>query len=66
MWVPTSQMIADGFTKPLAPQRHKEFVKALNLQEIQPENESECPDEDWEVVEDPDEDWELVGDAETE
>ena len=35
VWVPIYEMIADGFTKALPPQRHKEFVKALNLNELQ-------------------------------
>ena len=34
-WIPTSQMPADGFTKPLPPQRYKEFVRFLNLVDIQ-------------------------------
>jgi transposase InsO family protein len=33
-WVPTSQMPADGFTKPLPFQRHKEFIQALNLRDV--------------------------------
>ena len=31
-WVPTSQMPADGLTKPLTSQNHEKFVKMLNLQ----------------------------------
>jgi hypothetical protein len=33
-WVPTSQMPADGFTKLLPVQSHKEFVRMLNLRDI--------------------------------
>jgi hypothetical protein len=34
-WIPTSQMPADGFTKQLPTQRHEEFIKMLNLVNIQ-------------------------------
>jgi hypothetical protein len=37
VWVPTSQMIADGFTKPLPLQRHRQFVQALNMEEMSTE-----------------------------
>lgn len=30
-WVPTTEMVADGFTKLLPPQRHAIFVKQLKL-----------------------------------
>jgi hypothetical protein len=34
-WVPTAQMVADGFTKILPPQRHEEFLRQLNLVDIE-------------------------------
>jgi hypothetical protein len=33
-WVPTSKMVADGFTKILPAQKHVEFVRQLNLVDI--------------------------------
>jgi hypothetical protein len=33
-WVPTVEMVADGFTKVLPAQKHAEFVKQLNLVDI--------------------------------
>jgi hypothetical protein len=33
-WVPTAEMVADGFTKVLPAQKHKEFIKQLNLVDI--------------------------------
>ena len=30
-WIPTSEMVADGLTKLLPPQKHQEFCKLLNL-----------------------------------
>ena len=33
-WVPTAEMVADGFTKILPPQRHQEFVRQLNLVDV--------------------------------
>ena len=33
-WVPTADMVADGFTKELPPQKHANFVKQLNLVDI--------------------------------
>ena len=33
-WVPTANMVADGFTKVLSAQKHSEFVKQLNLVNI--------------------------------
>ena len=33
-WVPTAQMVANGFTKILPPQRHEEFIRQLNLVDI--------------------------------
>jgi hypothetical protein len=33
-WVPTAEMVADGFTKVLPTQKHAEFVKQLNLVDI--------------------------------
>ena len=34
-WVPTAEMKADGFTKPLPEQRHNEFLRHLNMVNIQ-------------------------------
>ena len=31
-WTPTASILADGFTKALSPQKHKEFVKLIGLQ----------------------------------
>jgi hypothetical protein len=33
-WVPTSQMVADGFTKLLTPQKHANFVRLLNIVDV--------------------------------
>jgi hypothetical protein len=33
-WISTNEMVADGFTKLLSAQKHKEFVKMLNLVDI--------------------------------
>ena len=33
-WTPTASILADGFTKALPPQRHKEFVKLIGLERI--------------------------------
>ncbi|EAU36855.1 predicted protein [Aspergillus terreus NIH2624] len=33
-WVPTNQMIADGLTKRLTYQKHQEFMKHLNMEDI--------------------------------
>jgi hypothetical protein len=33
-WVPTSQMVADGFTKLLTPQKHANFVRLLNMVDV--------------------------------
>ena len=33
-WIPTNQMIADGFTKSLTAQKHHEFVRMLNLVDV--------------------------------
>ena len=33
-WTPSAEMVADGLTKPLPPQRFKQFVKQLNLTDI--------------------------------
>ena len=33
-WVPSNQMVADGFTKLLPPQKQAEFVQQLNLVNI--------------------------------
>ena len=33
-WTPTVSILADGFTKVLAPQKHKEFVKLIGLESI--------------------------------
>jgi Reverse transcriptase (RNA-dependent DNA polymerase)/Pol polyprotein, beta-barrel domain len=34
-WVPTADMVADGFTKVLPAQKHAEFVRQLNLVDIE-------------------------------
>jgi hypothetical protein len=34
-WIPTDQMIADGFTKELGPQKHAYFIKQLNMVQVQ-------------------------------
>jgi hypothetical protein len=34
-WIPTSQMPADGLTKPLPRQKHTQFVKMLGLTDIE-------------------------------
>jgi hypothetical protein len=36
-WIPTAQMVADGFTKILPPQKHANFIKQLNLLDISEE-----------------------------
>lgn len=33
-WKPTSEIEADGFTKLLAPQRHKQFVEQVKLSQV--------------------------------
>ena len=33
-WVPTAEMVADGFTKALPAQKHSDFIKLLNLVDI--------------------------------
>lgn len=33
-WTPTVSILADGFTKALTPQKHKEFVKLIGLESI--------------------------------
>ena len=33
-WVPTGDMVADGFTKKLPAQKHEEFIQQLNLVDI--------------------------------
>ena len=33
-WIPTTEMLADGFTKPLGDQKHQDFVQKLGLIEI--------------------------------
>ena len=33
-WVPTDQMVADGFTKELSPQKHKNFIQQIGMQDI--------------------------------
>jgi hypothetical protein len=35
-WIPTNEMIADGMTKPLSIQKHKDFVRQLNMVDIEP------------------------------
>jgi hypothetical protein len=45
-WVPTSQMPANGFTKPLPRQRHDEFIRFLNLVDIQSKIDSYDDDSD--------------------
>ena len=34
-WISTSEMLADGLTKALSPQKHSIFVKQLNLVDIE-------------------------------
>ena len=38
-WIPTTEMVADGFTKILPAQKHEEFVKQLNLVDIKDKTE---------------------------
>ena len=33
-WVPTTEIVADGFTKILPGQRHEEFIRQLNLIDV--------------------------------
>lgn len=33
-WVPTTEMVADGFTKPLPPQKHTHFINLLGMVDI--------------------------------
>ena len=33
-WVPTTDMAADGFTKPLSRQKHEKFVELLGMKDI--------------------------------
>ncbi|KAF5183470.1 Reverse transcriptase family protein, partial [Thalictrum thalictroides] len=33
-WVPTAEMVADGFTKELSPQKHSVFVRQLGMEDI--------------------------------
>ena len=33
-WIPTTEMLADGFTKPLGDQKHQDFIQKLGLIEI--------------------------------
>ncbi len=46
-WSPTSEMPADGFTKLLPRQKHKEFLRQLQLADIQPINQSEASSFNW-------------------
>lgn len=34
-WISTQDMVADGFTKALSPQKHQLFVRQMNLVDIQ-------------------------------
>ena len=34
-WAPTAQMVADGFTKELSPIKHSEFIKQLNMVDVE-------------------------------
>src|SRR5213078_4366518 len=40
-WTPTRDMIADGLTKALSPQRHEAFVKLIKLDDISERTELE-------------------------
>ncbi|KAI0996704.1 hypothetical protein K3495_g11479 [Podosphaera aphanis] len=33
-WVPTAEMVADGFTKELSPQQHAKFIKQISMEDI--------------------------------
>ena len=41
-WVPTTAMIADGFTKPLPRQRFESFIQQLNMEDIQEQISLSC------------------------
>lgn len=43
-WVPTTKILADGLTKALLPQRHKEFIKLLGLHKEGGEDQTESLD----------------------
>ena len=45
-WIPTSEMVADGFTKVLPTQKHANFVRLLNLVDIKDKIEIQDPSED--------------------
>ena len=45
-WIPTSEMIADGFTKVLPTQKHANFVRLLNLVDIKDKIKIQDPSED--------------------
>ena len=34
-WIPTSEMVADGFTKELPPQKHANFITQLGMENIE-------------------------------
>jgi UDP-3-O-acyl-N-acetylglucosamine deacetylase len=34
-WVPIAQMVADGFTKELSPAKHFDFIKQLNIVDVE-------------------------------
>ena len=42
-WVPTANMVADGFTKVLPIQKHEEFIKLLNLVDIKDKFDAKIP-----------------------
>ncbi|KAI0997994.1 hypothetical protein K3495_g10197 [Podosphaera aphanis] len=33
-WIPTADMVADGFTKELPPQKHANFIKKMGMEDI--------------------------------
>ena len=33
-WTPTTSILADGLTKPLSTQRHREFVRQLGMKNL--------------------------------
>ena len=44
-WTPTATILADGLTKPLTIQRHKEFVRLLQMKDVKDKTQKgECPE----------------------